>query len=240
MSAEPAQPGGAVYGPAMQLAIEEAMLRTAGPGVRVRTWEFSEPVVVLGRSSRVDQETDRAFCDSQGIQVFRRCSGGATVVGGPGCLMYTTVISREQYPELGMVDAAHRFVMQRVLAATQSQIPDTQLQGICDLTWRNRKFSGNATRITRDHVLYHGTVLYAADLGLIERCLDFAPRQPEYRMNRPHGEFVTNVPIDPSDWANALAEQFDGCEVGINPDAIDLARELTLNRYSQVDWRFRH
>ena len=129
-----------VLGPEFQLAIEEAMLHTAGAGVRIRTWQFAEPVVVLGRSSQVTRETHREYCDANEIEIYRRCSGGATVVGGPGCLMYTVVLSKAEAPHLGMIDAAHDFVISRVLRATQTQVPDAERQGICDLTWNDRKF----------------------------------------------------------------------------------------------------
>ena len=79
--------------------------------------------------------------------------------------------------------------MQRVLTALQKQIPDVAFQGTSDLTWENRKFSGNSLRISRQHLLYHGTVLYRSDLDLIGRCLLHAPRQPDYRDGRNHRRF---------------------------------------------------
>ncbi|WP_182868195.1 lipoate--protein ligase family protein [Rhodopirellula sp. JC639] len=229
--------------PAMLLALDEAFLMGAEAGdvgPTFRTWEFTRATVVLGRSSKVDRETDREHCDRHGIQIYRRCSGGASIVGGPGCLMYSVVLSLEQHPQIAKIDEAHDFVMHRVLAAVQRQLPQVRLQGICDLTWRDRKFSGNALRITRRHLLYHGTILYAADLQCVDRCLDFAPRQPDYRRGRDHGSFVTNAPLDPVRLADDLAEPF-GPPVGQIPAAI-LARasELVSNRYSCEDWRFRH
>ena len=95
-------------------------------------------------------------------------------------------------------------------------------------------------RITRTHVLYHGTLLYDADLELFGKCLDFAPRQPEYRQDRSHLEFLTNVPLDPAVWAADLAGQFPGSQIGVSDRAFELAEELALNRYGQADWRFRH
>ncbi len=163
------------------LALDEALLLEAEEGrsgETLRVWEFAEHVVVGGRSTRVEDEIERSFCESQGIPVLRRCSGGASVVAGPGCLMYSVVLSFARDPALSRIDVAHQYVMSRVLTALQRQIPDAALQGTCDLTWQNCKFSGNSLRIARQHLLYHGTILYEFDLSLMPRCLKRAPGNP--------------------------------------------------------------
>lgn len=229
--------------PAMLLALDEALLMGAEAGEvgpSFRTWEFAEPTVVLGRSSKVDQETDRKFCVSKRIAIYRRCSGGASIVGGPGCLMYSVVLSIDAYPEAGKIDGAHALVMGRVLNAARKQQPEIELQGICDLTWQNRKFSGNALRISRGHVLYHGTILYAADLECIGRCLDLAPRQPGYREGRNHLAFVTNAPLDPRRFSDSLADEFAATRGPIPESVLGRAVDLVSKRYSCEDWRYRH
>ncbi len=82
--------------PADHLALDEALLLEADEGTgreALRVWEFRDHVVVAGRSTRVNDEIDLAYCHSRGIPVLRRCSGGASVLGGPGCLMYSVVLS---------------------------------------------------------------------------------------------------------------------------------------------------
>lgn len=255
--------------PAMQLAIDEAMLllaesseeeeegdAAADQGEVIRIWEFDQPTVVLGRSSRVDQEVDRDFCRQRGISIQRRCSGGATILGGPGCLMYSVVLGFAANPGLQKIDQAHRYVMDRVLAAVQRQVPSAMQQGICDLTIRPsqhstlqadsesmappRKFSGNSLRMARRHLLYHGTVLYDFDLNLLASCLDFAPRQPDYRDSRSHDSFVTNVNLDPELLRQDLGNQFQASgEVSID-GFLSQARKLKQDRYDLDAWRFRH
>lgn len=228
---------------ATQLAVDESLLVSADEGMigpTIRVWELSKPTVVLGRSSKVDWEINRAFCAARGVEILRRCSGGASIVGGPGCLMYSVVLSIDQAPEIAKVDAAHRHAMDRVLAAAQRQVPAARREGICDLALAGRKFSGNALRIARRHILYHGTILYAADLELIARCLEFAPRQPDYRRGRPHDEFIANAPLDPVRFAGDLAAEFDAATGEVPGEVFRRARELVSNRYSCEDWRFRH
>src|SRR5690348_7731166 len=102
--------------PAENLAIDEALLDAAAagelPGDVLRLWEPARPFAVLGRSSR-REEVHAAACEADGIPILRRCSGGASVVAGPGCLMYGLVLDRWRHGITGGVDQAHRFVLNR-------------------------------------------------------------------------------------------------------------------------------
>lgn len=230
--------------PQDHLALDEAMLVQAdaseSPFQGLRIWEFSQPTAVVGRSTRVEDELDIDYCNAHSIPIFRRCSGGASVIGGPGCLMYSLVLSLDQTPELRKIDAAHEYVMSRVLTACQQQLPEVQLQGICDLTWKNRKFSGNSLRIARQHLLYHGTILYDFDLDMIARCLKTAPRQPEYRGGRDHAEFVTNAPIAAQRFAHDLGDAFDVSKKSEVQPFFACILELRKQRYDSKAWNFRH
>jgi lipoate---protein ligase len=232
--------------PADHLALDEAVLmREAAESDRfqpweiLRVWEFSQPVVVAGRSSRIRQEIDVDYCNAMKMPILRRCTGGASVVAGPGCLMYSVVLDHAVHDGLRKIDAAHQYVMSRVLAAVQQQVPAAKLQGICDLTWQNRKCSGNSLRVTRDRILYHGTVLYDFDLTMLSRCLLKAPRQPDYRVGRDHSDFVTNVPLNSTKLAEHLVDLF---EVRDRVDAALLQSEIMLlrqQRYDLQQWHFR-
>jgi lipoate-protein ligase A len=229
--------------PADHLALDEALLLEADEGSSseaLRVWEFSELVVVAGRSTRVDDEIDHPFCQSRGIPVLRRCSGGASVIGGPGCLMYSLVLRLEGRAPLHRIDVAHQYVMNCVLRALGQQLPDAKLQGTCDLTWQNRKCSGNSLRIARRHLLYHGTILYDFDIPLIGKSLKETPRQPKYRLGRDHESFVTNVPIDPLAFATDLCEVLEITEQADARSFQDRIRQLREQRYDSRSWHLRH
>lgn len=229
--------------PRDQLALDEAMLMSAekrGSGEVLRVWEFAEPVVVAGRSTRLEYEVDLSFCRSTGVEVLRRCSGGASVVGGPGCLMYSVVLSMLEKPELRKIDFAHQYVMSKVLNAVRLQLPEVELRGICDLAWHEKKCSGNSLRIHRDYLLYHGTILYDFDLQFLDQCLKGAPRQPEYRLGRQHYEFVTNVPIDPKGFADTLCDHFAVTDAAELSTYEPIMNEVKENRYDTEAWHTRH
>ena len=90
-------------GAAENLALDEALLEEAETAPRptetLRLWEPRSPSVVLGRSSQIDIEVRRDACRELDVPVLRRVSGGATVVAGPGCLMYALVLDSRLRPD---------------------------------------------------------------------------------------------------------------------------------------------
>jgi lipoate---protein ligase len=228
--------------PAADLALDEALLESAerGDGGEVlRLWAFDRPAVIIGRGSRLDGEANTAYCRDRAIPILRRCSGGAAIVGGPGCLMYSVVLNLERRPELRQIDRVHQVVMSRLLQAVQQQQPDAQWQGTCDLTVQGRKFSGNSLRIARHHLLYHGTILHSADLEQIHHCLATPPRQPEYRCDRSHVDFITNVAVAPTRLSDDLATAFEANTPLLQwPQAV--TQRLKRERYDDPAWHHRH
>ncbi|HND51903.1 MAG TPA: lipoate--protein ligase family protein [Pirellulaceae bacterium] len=198
---------------AENLALDEALLAQAEAGQApddvLRLWESPQFAVVLGRASQVDVEANREACAADQVPIFRRSSGGAAVAIGPGCLMYAVVLSHRRHPQLAMISEAHALVMSRLLAALRPLLPEIAFQGTCDLTLHARKFSGNSLRCRREHVLYHGTLLYDFPLDRIARWLGTPPRQPDYREDRPHSQFVCNLPLPCSTLRSALAHAWN-------------------------------
>src|SRR5579859_427442 len=81
--------------PVEQLAADEALLdwSEAGHGGELLAfWEPKETFVVVGYANKVATEVNVAACDSRNVPIFRRCSGGGTVVQLPGGLNYSLVL----------------------------------------------------------------------------------------------------------------------------------------------------
>src|SRR5688572_16605323 len=101
--------------PDENLALDEALLDDAEAGGQqqetLRLWESPEPLIVVGRSSKVAVEVNLTAARQAKIPIRRRCSGGAAIVAAPHCLMYAVVLSYELHPHLQMLDEAHRFVL---------------------------------------------------------------------------------------------------------------------------------
>lgn len=109
---------------AENVALDEALLNMAEesshPCEILRIWEPVQHMVVAGRSTRIEQEINRPECDARHIPIIRRSSGGATIVTGPGCLMYAVVLSYELRPDLRDIGKAHGFVLGRLAEALRA------------------------------------------------------------------------------------------------------------------------
>jgi len=226
---------------AENLALDEALLlevaAAATPTTVVRTWMAHEPTVVLGSSSRVTEEVDLDACRTAGVALLRRPSGGLSVVVGPGCLMWTVVIPyREPTPTIA---AIHDAVLDPLCATLRAAGTDVVRRGSSDLALRAedslRKISGNALRVSRGVVLYHGTLLDAFDLDLVGRVLRHPPREPGYRGGRPHADFLANLALGRGTLEHAVRRAF-AAEVRRDAWPRDEVARLLRDRYHDASW----
>src|SRR5262245_40949097 len=80
---------------AENLACDEALLDLCedhGADEILRFWEPRNYFVVLGYGNKAAAEVDLEACAAEKIPVLRRCSGGGTVLQGPGCLNYALIL----------------------------------------------------------------------------------------------------------------------------------------------------
>jgi lipoate---protein ligase len=235
--------------PAENLALDEALLdwaeETNSDWEFLRIWESQQPMVVVGRSSRVHDEVDEATCREANVPILRRSSGGAAIVAGPGCLMYAVVLSYRLRPELKDIGRAHAYVLGRLAAALGPLVTrwgSVAHVGTSDLALviqssERRKFSGNSMRAKRTHVLYHGTLMYDVDLSLVARYLRMPPRQPEYRRERSHADFLVNLPLASRKVVAAVDRAWPTVGSVTDWPSARVA-SLAAERFSQPGWNY--
>lgn len=228
--------------PAENLAADEALLDWCEAGEdrqALRFWESPVHFVVLGYGNRAAEEARLEDCRAAGVPVLRRCSGGGTVLQGPGCLNYSVVLEIARTPELESITATNRFVMDRNRAAIEQRLGrPVSIEGFTDLVTGGRKFSGNAQRRKRRCLLFHGTILVGFDLARVAQFLLPPPRQPEYRRERPHGEFITNLPLAAADVKIALARAWNAGS-SFSGNLGGATARLVAERYGRDDWNLR-
>ncbi len=226
---------------AANLALDEALLEAAHAGTLrepiVRTWMAVQPTVVLGSSSRIDDEVDREACAEAGARLLRRPSGGLSVLLGPGCLMWSVIT-----PHPGGVppiDAVHAAMLEPLAAGLRAAGRPVERRGTSDLALvdsdGDRKVSSNALRVRRNAVLYHGTLLDSFDLHAVARLLRHPPREPGYRTGRPHAAFLANLQLGRAVLEGIVRDAFEAVAA-----AADWPREramaLVAERYGRDDW----
>ena len=240
--------------PEENLACDEALLdwcdEGAGPEV-LRFWEPQQHFVVVGYSNRVECEVNVEACHERGIPILRRCSGGGTVLQGPGCLNYSLILRIDSDPALQTVTGTNRFVMERNRAALETLLArssrrkealsseseirnpksEISVHGYTDLAIDDRKFSGNAQRRKRGAVLFHGTFLLDFDLELVSRLLPMPSKEPDYRQSRNHAEFLMNLNVSAAEIKSVLTQTW-GATVTINELPTECTIALATEKYS--------
>lgn len=226
--------------PAKNLALDEALLLDAeagGPEV-LRFWEWPTPAVVLGAGGKWAEEIHVAACERDGVPILRRSSGGGTVVLGSGCLNYSLILAYERHPALSDLHASYRFILDALADALAPLVAGIASAGISDLAIGGRKCAGNAQQRKRTHLLHHGTLLCSFDLGLIARYLAHPPREPDYRNQRSHFDFVTNVSVP----MEALKQRLTAAWQARQPLSTwpeSRVDELMRQKYALPDWHRR-
>jgi lipoate-protein ligase A len=205
----------------------------------LRFWEPREHFVVLGYSSRIRADVELPRAQRTRIPVLRRCSGGGTVLQGPGCLNFSLVFRVDGSAPLATVSGTTRLVMDTHRAALERLMGGrVEVAGFSDLARDGLKCSGNAQRRKRRAVLFHGTFLLDVDVRLMEQLLPIPARQPPYRANRTHREFLTNLRVSSRVMKDTLASAWGAAEP---LDDLPMERIETLTRevYATEAWTHR-
>ncbi len=229
--------------PEENLACDEALLdlcEERGSAGVLRFWEPRTLFVVVGYSGRVAAEVHLERCRREGVPVLRRVTGGGTVLQGPGCLDYTLVVPHRSDAALGTITATNTFVMERIRSAVAGRCPGAEVRkdGDTDITVDGRKVAGSAHRRGTSHVLFHGVFLLEFDLAAMDRYLPMPPKQPDYRRDRAHHEFVQNLAIPAFELKRAISEAWGAVEGAMEVPTARIS-ELIGTRYGRPSWNFK-
>jgi lipoate-protein ligase A len=211
-------------GVAENLALDEALLIEADEGrgpALVRFWEPTDYAVVLGASRRLRDEVHLDACRADAVPIYRRSSGGGTVLIGPGTFNVTVILPETAGPGLSAVDVAQAYVLDRLAGAIRHNGPPVDVRGHGDLVLGDRKCGGSAQRRLKSWFLVHCSILCRFELDRVGRYLTDPQRQPAYRRGRTHHDFLCNLGLPRQALVDALRPGPSPC-VGV--DDWDLLR----------------
>jgi lipoate-protein ligase A len=241
--------------PAENLAADEVFLDRCEAGHGEETllfWEPRETFVVVGYANKIATEVNVAACAAKKIPIFRRCSGGGTVVQMCGGLNYSLILRIDENAPTRNITSANQFIMEKNLAAIETEFRNQHsearisVNGHTDLalaTHRSspitaKKFAGNSQRRRKNFLLFHGTLLLNCDLNLISELLLMPSLQPDYRASRSHADFLTNLNLSAENVKAALAKEWNAAEELENPPLKEIS-QLAREKYETRDWNFK-
>ncbi|UCF66573.1 MAG: hypothetical protein JSV80_12370 [Acidobacteriota bacterium] len=155
---------------------------------RVRLARPERAMVVLGRGSEPRRELHVEACLDDRVALLRRRGGGCAVVLDPGNLLVTVVLPVEG---LGAIQQHFEHLSGWIACSLNTAgVAGVVRRGVSDLAVGERKIGGACIFRRKDLLYYSTTLLIEPRVDLMERYLAHPPREPDYRRNRPHREFV--------------------------------------------------
>ena len=229
--------------PAMNLACDEVLLELCEEGLNqpiLRVWESPVYFVVLGFSKTLQQEVQEEYCQINNIPILRRCSGGGTVLQGPGCLNYSLIMPIKADGPYSSIHTTNQTILDRMKSIlTHLLHQPVDIKGDTDLVIGNMKFSGNSQKRKNHSLLFHGTILLDFDISLINKVLKEPARQPEYRNNRLHPDFLINLNVSPDSIKSSLQNGWDAHD-SLPESHLSRIRDLALSKYQNEAWNRRY
>lgn len=162
------------------LAAEEWIARNMPPDEYFFAWQVA-PTVICGRNQDVPAEVDIDFCEREGVQLYRRKSGGGAVFADDNNIMFSYIA-----PASAVQTAFHGYTS-RVVEALRQLGLDAEASGRNDITIGGRKVAGNAYWQCAGRSIVHGTMLYDTDPRLMAGAL--TPSRAKLESNK-----VVSVP----------------------------------------------
>ncbi len=159
-------PGVPSVDPAVNLALEEALVRAVPPGPLLRIWQ-DEACVVLGRGQRPEREVNVSACAAAGVPVLRRASGGGTVYHDLGNLNITMAVPGWAPGLAGDLATLVAGALRRLGLAPAVTKRGVFLGAV--------KLSGLASQLTRAATLAHATLLVTTPAARVRAFLAPAP-----------------------------------------------------------------
>jgi len=153
------------HDPAFNLALEEYLFNQKEEYV---LFYINDSSVIIGSNQVWENEVNQDFCRQYQIPIYRRISGGGAVYHDLGNLNYSFIFNKKdqkyklnaEYLKLVIV-ALTAFGIQPIVGKRKDLwLPD----GV-------HKISGTASHLTGSRVMHHGTILYDADLEILQSVL---------------------------------------------------------------------
>ena len=139
------------------LAAEEYVARHMEADDCFFMWQV-EPSVIFGRNQLIENEVNVKYCQTHGIKMFRRKSGGGCVYADMSNVMFS-YITRDENVNFTF----NRYMNMLVLVLFKMGV-EAKATGRNDILIDGRKVSGNAFYHLPGRSIVHGTMLYDTNM----------------------------------------------------------------------------
>lgn len=181
----------------MKMAAEEAIMnsvrkRKAPPTLRFYSWD--KPAVALGYFQQADIELNIELCKREGVEIFRRITGGGAVYKSPEFELNYSFIIREDEPGIPKdVEESYRLLCGAVILGLKELGFAAEFKPINDIMLSGKKVSGNAQTRVDNVLLHHGTILLKPEVDKMFRYLKIDDKKLLEKKVKSVRELVTGL-----------------------------------------------
>jgi lipoate-protein ligase A len=163
----------------------------SGTGNGMLVWQPEGTLIVLGQSNTPEWSLIIENIEADNIPVTKRPTGGEAVVLTRQMAVIT--VAREFRETITSKDFFKVINGMMLDMLSDLGIKNYGMKGISDITIDNRKILGSSMHRREKRLVYHAVLNISEDSGIFERYLKHPGREPDYRLNRRHSEFVTSL-----------------------------------------------
>ena len=156
-----------------------------------KLWIPDKIYIILGASNTPEDALNIDNIQSDKITVYKRPSGGQTVVLTPKTLVISVF-----FPDAISLHPLKIFyhvntIIIKSLAA--EGIENLSPKGISDIAISDKKILGSSIYKSKEKIFYHAVLNFNENPDTFDRYLKHPKREPDYRKGRIHKDFVTSI-----------------------------------------------
>jgi len=154
-------------------------------------WIPNETCIVMGRSNNPVESLITENVIADGLPVYKRPSGGETVVLSNKMIVLSIAVEQTDFKS---GKSYFKDYNTKIISALKNlDIKDLGYKGISDITINDLKILGSSIYQNKFVVFYHAVLNVSESVSLIDKYLKHPMREPIYRNNRNHKDFVTSL-----------------------------------------------
>lgn len=157
-----------------------------------KIWKPDKNYIVLGKSDKI--ETAIIKQENEDIDekyyILKRPSGGHTVVLSPKTLVIAVVVKT---PELSPKQLFSQVNATTINALKGLKISNLNENGISDISIGDKKILGSSMHKNKNYLFYHAVLNVLEEPSFIAKLLAHPTSEPDYRKQRSHIDFMTNI-----------------------------------------------
>ena len=154
-------------------------------------WQPGDVYVVLGNSNKPEENLNEKEISEDNVQVYKRPSGGETVVLTPKTLVISAKITLDTFSDPKYY---FRYFNKKIIDGLENLgVKNLSYRGISDIALKSKKILGSSIYRKRKALFYHAVLNVSEPVETIERYIKYPTKEPDYRKGRSHKEFVTSL-----------------------------------------------